>query len=331
MSREDRDLLGHPAAGKVWEWLGRRFPDQRLTPDTSLQLDLGVDSLGWVDLTLEIGETAGVELTEEAIWRIDKVRDLLREVTAASGSGKPVTPTTPLEEPEAFLTERQMRWLRPLGPLMAGLSRLMFGLNWVLMRGLFRVRVEGLDRLPDHGPFLLAPNHASNLDPLALAAVVGHRRLRQTYWAGWTGVVFSNPVFRFISRLGRVVPIDTDRGYLSNLAFGAAVLKRNHNLVVFPEGERSLDGSVQPFKAGTGLLLDRYPVPVVPVLIQGTHAAMPPGARLPRLKPIRIVVGQPLDPRELEQCGEGRHPQDRIVRALRKRVSELESSEKPLT
>src|SRR5215204_5330368 len=87
MSAEDRALLRDPAAMSVWELLADRYPDRGLAPDASPQLDLGIDSLGWVNLTLEIGEKAGVELHEEAIERIDTVRDLLREVASgASGT-----------------------------------------------------------------------------------------------------------------------------------------------------------------------------------------------------------------------------------------------------
>ena len=64
----------------AWDWLTERFPDTKLTLDKSPQLDLNVDSLEWINLTLEIRERLGVELNEEAIARIDTVRDLLNEV-----------------------------------------------------------------------------------------------------------------------------------------------------------------------------------------------------------------------------------------------------------
>ncbi|MBA3472190.1 MAG: AMP-binding protein, partial [Rubrobacter sp.] len=114
MSEEDRELLEDPAAEQVWELLTRRYPDARLTPDTSPQLDLGVDSMEWVNLTMEIGESAGVELDEEAIDGIDTVRDLLREVAEASESGETPSGISPLEQPEEVLDEDQKRWLEPL-------------------------------------------------------------------------------------------------------------------------------------------------------------------------------------------------------------------------
>jgi long-chain acyl-CoA synthetase len=321
MSEEDRALLEHPAARKVWDLLANRYPDRRLTPEASPQLDLDIDSLGWVNLTLEIGERTGVELDEEAIERIDTVGDLLREV--AEG-GRATRRVSPLEGPEEVLDGRQKRWLEPLGPVASTVARGMFALNRAVMRGAFRLRVKGLEHLPDGGPFVIAPNHVSYLDSFVVAAALDYRVLRRTYWAGWTGAAFGNPLTRLVSRLAQVVPVDPGRAGLSSLAFGAAVLKRRKNLVWFPEGERSPTGRLQPFKPGVGMLLDYYRVPVIPVFIRGTYEAMPRGKVLRRLEQVTIIFGEPLDPHDFERQGRGARSQDSIARALRDRVAELD-------
>src|SRR5207247_10424244 len=100
MSDEDRALLEDPAAKQVWDWLAGRYPDRPLTPDTSPQFDLGVDSMEWLNLTLEIRQRAGVELSEEAIGRIDTVRDLLREVVEQGGAAGSGSQASPVEQPE---------------------------------------------------------------------------------------------------------------------------------------------------------------------------------------------------------------------------------------
>ena len=193
------------------------------------------------------------------------------------------------------------------------------------MRCLFRVRAEGLENLPRQGPYVLTPNHVSYLDSLALAAALGPDRLRHTYWAGWTGVVFSNPLARLLSRLAQVVPIDPSRSAVSSLAFGAAVLKHGQNLIWYPEGGLSPSGEVQPFKPGIGVLLHKFHVPVVPVFLQGSRAALPPWTLVPHLKPITVRFGPPLDPDRLLQEGEGEQAHDRIVQALHDHVAELGS------
>ena len=324
MSEEDREVLKDPAAERVWELLARRYSDIRLTPDTSPQLDLGVDSMEWVNLTMEIGESAGVELDEEAINGIDTVRDLLREVAEASESGEASSGASPLEQPEEVLDEDQKRWLEPLGPGKSILARGLFLLNRALLRGPFRLEVEGLANLPEQGPFVVAPNHVSYLDSFAVAAALDYWLLRRTYWAGWTGAAFGNPLTRLVSRLAQVVPIDPERAGVSSLAFGAAVLARGKNLVWFPEGERSRDGKVQPFKPGIGMLLNHFRVPAVPVSIRGTYEAMPRGKALVRPAKITVVFGQPLDVQDLiAHQGEDGQPWDQILQALRERVAEL--------
>jgi long-chain acyl-CoA synthetase len=321
MSAEDRALLENAAARAVWQWLVARHPDKCLTPDTSPQLDLGVDSMAWLNLTLAIGQLTGVELNEEAIARVQTVRDLLREVT----TGQRASPADPLDEPEKKLTDEQKRWIQPLGPLALAWSALWFEFNRLVMRGVFRVRAVGVENLPASGAFVLAPNHASYLDPFAVAAALRPRVQRRTYWAGWTGVAFGNAFARFGSRLSQVVPIDPERGVVSSLAFCAAVLRQGRGLVLFPEGERSASGELLPFRQGVGILLHRIPVPVVPVFIHGSHDALPVGHALPRLRRITVVFGQPLDPRELERRGIGAEPHERIARALHERVASLES------
>jgi long-chain acyl-CoA synthetase len=331
MSPEDRGLLDDPSAGKLWQWLADHYSEHQLSPDTNVQLDLGIDSLEWLNLTLEIRQCCGLELGEDAIGRIETVRDLLREVAEqpqaeaeaeADGAGAESAAAAPLENPDEVLGDERRRWLAPLGPAEFLASRSLYTLNWTLVHSLFRLRVEGRERLPAQGPFVLAPNHVSYLDSSVLAAVLDFRLLARTYWAGWTGVAFG-PIFRVLRRLAHVVPIDPSKAAASSLAFGAAVLRSKHNLVWYPEGGHSRTGKLQPLKPGFGLLLEHDPVPVVPVHLEGTREALPPGHVLPRPGPIRIPFGPPLDPRELEQKGKGDQAHERITSALRDEMARL--------
>src|SRR5207247_615333 len=103
MNPEDRALLASPAAQQVWDWLAERFPQQRVTGDTSFQVDLGVDSLEWLNLTLEIRQRAGVELSEEALGQVSTVRDLLQALADASGGKGAAAKMPDLDRPEKML------------------------------------------------------------------------------------------------------------------------------------------------------------------------------------------------------------------------------------
>lgn len=317
MADQDLALLENSTARQTWDWLARRYRDYRLTPDTSPALDLGVDSLEWLNLTLELQQQVGVELSEDALGRIETVRDLLRETADAASAG---ARGLDLAQPEKFLDERQRRWLKPLGPSLSRLVQSLYGLNRYIMRALFHLQVEGLEHVPLEGQCVLTPNHVSYLDPFAIGAALDDRRLNRTYWGGWTGVAFRGPIQRLFSRLAHVVPIDPDRKVASSLALGAAVLKGKNNLVWFPEGGRSANGKLQPFKPGIGMLLDRFPVPVIPVFIRGAHEALPRGKFLPRLRPITVSFGAPLDPKNLAREGSGEESYQRLVSALHERM-----------
>lgn len=321
MSAEDRALLEDPAAAAAWEVLAGRFADRRLSPDSDLGIDLGIDSMGWLDLSLEMAQRTGVEVGESIIAQVRTVRDLLTEIASAATGGSAQAPW--YEEPEAVLSEEQKRWLQPPGPLAQGLAFCLYWLNRGLMRLLFRTRCQGIEHLPDRLPFLLSPNHTSFLDPLVLAASLDYRLLRRTFWAGWTGVVFTSAARRAAARLAQVVPIDPRQGAAASLAFGAAILRRENALVWFPEGARSEDGTLQPFMPGIGMLLEHCPVPVVPVVISGAYEAWPRQRALPRLAPITVTIHPPVDPKLLDERGSGKTAPQRIADALHQHLTDL--------
>jgi len=333
MSGQDRALLEEEdTAAAVWDLLARRFPKARLTPDTNPHSDLGIDSMGWLDLSLEIGERTGVELDDERIARIHTVRDLLEEVSQADAEG---TVADPLGNPENVLDDRQRRFLEPHGPLTAIASRLGYGLNGVLLGLAFRPRVEGLENLPREGPYVITPNHTSYLDGPVLAAALGARRLRDTYWVGARDILLSNAFLRLVTRLAKVLPIDTRARARSGLALAALALKKGNSLIWFPEGWLSRTGELQKLKPGTGLLLERHRIPVVPVSIRGTFQALPPGRRFPRFRTVTVTFQRPVSPDALEEQGEGEKPYERIVDGLRDEMAAAgasrRSGERPAT
>jgi long-chain acyl-CoA synthetase len=192
----------------------------------------------------------------------------------------------------------------------------------LLMRALFRLRVEGRDRLPVDGPFVLAANHASDLDPLVVAAALPWRSLRRVHWGGDAGRLFGDRRLHGLWRALRVFPVD-EHAPAASLAVAAAVLKRGNGLVWFPESWRSPTGDLQPFRPGIGVLLEQVDAPVVPAWIEGAFEAMPRDRRLPRLRPIRVVIGQPVRAEALAAAGEGAARAARIVDGLRRRVAAL--------
>ncbi|MGH6954927.1 MAG: lysophospholipid acyltransferase family protein, partial [Alphaproteobacteria bacterium] len=221
------------------------------------------------------------------------------------------------------LGAEQRYWLSRPGPVLGLMGLLLYAVNRLIMRGLFRMRVIGACRLPSKGPVLLAPNHSSYLDPFVLAAALGWRQARRTYWAGWSGKMMTGPIMRLFSRVGHVLPVDPDRGPASALSLGAAALGGGAMLIWFPEGRRSPTGMLNPFLPGVGVLIRTTAIPAVPVRIEGTFEALPRGRTIARLSRVRVTFGEPLDPATLEAAGEGDSPEERIASALHAAVARL--------
>lgn len=324
MTPEDRQLLEDPVALRTWTWLTGRFPAVRLTPDTHMALELGLDSLEWMAMTLELRDRTGVDLSDEAIARIGTLRDLLREaVEAEQTTGATVDPVVQLKNPDQLLDEEQRRWLTERGRFLRGLGTWLFALNRLFIRKFFSLEVHGAERIPTEAPCVLIPNHASLLDPLVIMAALSLSFLDRTYWGGWTGIMFRNGVMRLASRATQVLPIDQSSRPLANIALGCAALARGHNLVWFPEGGRTPDGTLQPFQAGIGLIVTAHPLFLIPIWIEGSFRALPTGAWWPRRRRIKIIFGSALNPSTI--AGES-HGTDRfryIATALHTHVAAL--------
>jgi long-chain acyl-CoA synthetase len=309
LSPEDQALLDEPAAAALWDWLKARFPDRGLALDMSPQLDLGIDSLGWLDVTLALERDLGVRFTEQEIGRIVTLRDMLREAKAASTRPPDDTPAPAAELPR-------------LGPGSHLAQRLGAALVRVVMRRRFSLAVEGAELLPTRGAYLICPNHASYLDPVSVEAALPPVLVRRTWWAGWTGILFTSALRRLFSRIAQILPVDQARGGAASLALAAQVFERGEALVWFPEGGITRDGKLQRFQAGIGVLVERHRVPVVPVAIRGTFEAWPYNRNFPPLShPVRVRFGAPIDPAPLIAAAAGK-PQA-IADALRDIVQKL--------
>ena len=322
MAPEDQQLLSDPAAERTWKYLAERFHDLRLTPDSSLAEELGIDSLSWVDLTLALQDRAGIDLDDSAIERVETVRDLLQEAAGASeakeGRGEL---KEQLKEPESLLDDDQKQDLEAPGPVRRVLGRILLAPARLLGRLLLRVEVQG--QFPDDGPYLIAPRHLSFVDPLALLPALSRRQLESLYWAGLEAYLFSNRLTRAFSRTARILPIDPGSAPRRSLALAAACLERGHSLIWFPEGERSPDGKLQRLRPGIGLVLAAQPVPVIPVWIDGTWEVMPPGQRFPRPGKVRLIIGEPIPP---ESYGTDERE---IVETLQSELEDLGKASKP--
>jgi long-chain acyl-CoA synthetase len=295
-----------------------------LSLDADPQLDLGIDSLEWLNLGLELEAVLGIRIAEQDFAGVTQVRDLLRLVEA-----KPAAPDSAEADRAAMLAQDEAVWLAPISVSERVVFALLQGLNRVIVRLFFRLRVDGVQHLPAAPPYLIAANHVSDLDPAVLAASLPPARLRSLYWSGDRGRLFDGPMRRRMCRVLHVFPVD-ERAPRATLAMAGRVLARGKALVWFPESWRSPNGRLQRFLPGVGRLLLEHPVPVVPTFIYGTFEAMPRDRSWPRPHPVAVSFGPPVDREALREAGEGETAEARITDGLRRQIARLAEARGPI-
>ncbi len=318
LTSKDAALLHDPTAAAIWAMLRQRYPDNTIDLDTNLGLDLNLDSFAWMELAIVLQERLGVHLTQADIAAVETIGDLLRLSIARRTEARAPPPEEPVTE---IYIER---WLAPTGLFLTALGFALHVLNRLVMRGLFRLRVTGAERLPAKGAFVIAPNHASYLDPTAIAAALPWPRLRHLYWAGDALRLFPGPPGRLFSRATHVFPVDAMHPGAA-LDTATRVLQAGDVVVWFPEGWRSPDGRLQRFLPGIGQLLLRSGASAVPAYIGGAFEAWPRGRRIPRFRRITVAFGCPEPVEALRTTGAGRSDQERVADALRQRLVDLAS------
>jgi long-chain acyl-CoA synthetase len=200
---------------------------------------------------------------------------------------------------------------------------------------LFRFQVSGREHLPQSGPFLLCPNHQSYLDPFLLASALPYRLQRQLFFVGASDF-FTTSFMRWAARLIKLVPVDPDSNLVRAMQAGAFGLRQGKILVLFPEGERSIDGRIKKFKKGASILSTHLRVPIVPVAFEGLFEVWPRGRGVQGLSRVSMRFGSPLSPPPQPTAGTSlAETEDYYATAteeLRRRVEEIwETLREPAT
>ncbi|MCM8766355.1 MAG: 1-acyl-sn-glycerol-3-phosphate acyltransferase [Candidatus Omnitrophica bacterium] len=194
---------------------------------------------------------------------------------------------------------------------------LIWWICYFVFKILFRYQIFGKEHLPREGPYIIAANHLSFLDPVALGLVT---RKKLNFLARED--LFNNRIFALLIRSLGAIPLKREYQDIGALRQGIRILKKNKILVVFPEGKRALNGELGKPLLGVGFLAQQTKVKVVPVYLKGTDLALPVGACFIRLKQISAWIGKPVEPDS--------HPVEKIVELLWERLRNLSGEAKNL-
>ena len=275
-----------------------RTPLPTISPIHSLELDLGLDSMQRIELLSRLEEALGGSVEESQLAEIYTVHDLVDAVlnSADSGATRAGGPAsggwkTILAEPST-------------DPEVLALAHpSLHSAFWFLLSRVFKfvalifcnLKVRGMEKLPATGPYLLCSNHQGYLDPLILAAIMPWSVFRKLFAVG-TSDIFGKGFMRHLARSLRVMVVDPDANLVPAMRAGAFGLNQGLALILYPEGERSIDGVPKTFKKGAAILSIHTQAPIVPIAIEGFFAMWPRSQGFQGFKPLQISFGDPIQP-----------------------------------
>jgi len=277
-----------------------RHPPPNLRPTHNLELDLGLDSMQRIELLSHLEEELGGTISESQLAEVYTVRDLVESLlqNAPSGTSAPVT-RTPFVGWKAILAQEpdpdEVISLVHPQPASAAFWFMVSRLAQVIALDRFDLHVRGIEKLPKDGAYIISSNHQSYLDPLILASVLPPAVFDKLF-ALATSEIFGEGFMLRLARSLRIVVLDPDANLIPAMRAGAFGLRQGRPLMVYPEGERSIDGTPRIFKKGAAILSIHTQVPIVPVAIEGFYEAWPRNKSFQRFTPLQMAFGDPIVP-----------------------------------
>jgi long-chain acyl-CoA synthetase len=320
LTEEDLAWLDQPdvqSALKIIRDTARTPPVLR--PDNNLELDLGLDSMQRVELLVALEQELGGNAEESRLAEVYTVRDLVDLVRESAASGATLTgqragwDTLLREEttdPEVLLLARPRR-------ISAAFWFLVSRLIHLAADDRFHLRATGRDKLPPSGPFILCSNHQSFIDPIILAGLSPWSVFRDAFAVG-TSEIFGSGPMRTLARWLRVVVVDPDANLVSAMRAGAYGLRHGRVLVLYPEGERSIDGTPRTFRKGAAILSIHTQAPILPIAIDGFYDSWPRGKPFQKFAPLRMMFGDPIFPPPEAEASEAAY--EKLIAEVKARV-----------
>ena len=179
----------------------------------------------------------------------------------------------------------------------------------------YRYRAFNTHNIPKTGPVLLVSNHQSFLDLPIIAMASTRRHFVPLARSG----LFDHPLFAWLIRNLNAIPVVQGESDIGAIRKCISALKQGHVLLIFPEGQRTLSGEVEPFETGTMLVIKRARPTIVPVAVDGGFDIWKRGQARPKLHGrLGVTFGKPIPPETILQMGA-----DAGLEFLRQQVSEM--------
>ncbi len=293
-SKDDSDDVSVTSSGDELLQILTRVtdePEDEIQESDQLGPDLGLSSVDRLELVTLVEQKMYVDLEEEDVnseTSIEELRSLIEHSTMSQDDDK------------------FRRWTR--NPFWTALRIFyqLFIARPILRQYCRPLRVVGKERLQEtDGPCVFIANHVSHFDGGAIVDVLPgpfQTRLAIATWEEFFereteslwGRIKKRILWEFTTICYNIFPIPQSKGFRKSMKYIGELLDHDWNVLFFPEGQRSIDGSMHPFRRGIGMIAKEMKVPIVPVRIDGLRDVLPRGASWPDEAPVRIEIGEPI-------------------------------------
>jgi len=290
----EKDVAGQtPLTEMIGRITGRRVAV--LNDEAALDSDLGLSSLDRVELMSALEDRYQVDLSETRFSAARTVGDVERML-----SGE-VQPRVEYHYPR-WVLQWPVTWVRWLAHYLL-MRPAMILLGWP--------RIEGRENLRGwNGPLLVVCNHIAGVDvgfvQTALPAGLRHRIATATGGEalealrtpapgrGLFGGIYDRLQWVLGVSLLNLFPLPREAGFRQSFAYAGEAVDRGYSVLVFPEGRHTVDGTINPFRAGIGLLANNLGIPVLPMRIVGLFEVKRSGKKFARPGKIHVRIGKPM-------------------------------------
>ena len=257
-------------------------PLSEVAADSRL-VDLGFDSLMFVELQGAVEDSGGRVLSPDELDEVQTVRELLTAVQRVNKSKRIA------DEPK---TEDKKDDLHIPSVVKTVGNRFVDFAQKTLYENILETKIEGRTNVPQHANFIVSSNHSSHLDMGLLKFALGDAVAEQTVAVAAADYWFDTKYKRaYMNNFTSLVPIERSGSLRQSLRHVTQILREGYNCLIFPEGTRSLTGEMAAFKPVIGYLALNNKVGILPIYLWGTFEAFPKGTTVPKVNKIKSKIG----------------------------------------
>ncbi|MFV0389401.1 MAG: AMP-binding protein [Pyrinomonadaceae bacterium] len=324
----DRELLSSNAGIALL----RAINDQKevpfeVHPTMNIELDLRLDSLARAEVVAALEKAFSIELEAEDVAKAFTVQEMIELVNKSAGTENAIYDETNSTDWSKIITESNSEdvevdsIVKPR-PLFSIFAFIVLKIVYVFCRIFFRLEVSGTEYLrAQKNPFLICPNHQSYLDPIVVCSTYPYSVLKNSFHVG-ASMYFKSSFTRSLASLLSVVPIDADKQTLKSLKIGAAGLRHGKILNIYPEGERSYDGELHPFKKGAAILSTEMGLEMVPVALDGMQNVLARDSKRIKLAKVKVAFCAPIIPKPKKDIADDEVYYEELTKDLKAKISE---------